>query len=161
MIDMSRVPDPTSDARSLRDTVHDLVTLSVTPVWWVGKSVAVIAETLGDVLLSMLKPDGVYLSLPQPVAGPSLTVVRGPAGPEVEAAVEARPTRDGEHGWERSGPQGADHSVRAGWTQRGRWPDRSLQHPPGVPGRTRGDGPTGPGQPSDHRHLSGRSLGEP
>ena len=141
MIDMSRVPDPTSDARSLRDTVHDLVTLSVTPVWWVGKSVAVIAETLGDVLLSMLKPDGVYLSLPQPVAGPRLTVVRGPAGPEVEAAVEARPTRDGEHGWE--------------------WPDRSQQHPPGVPGRTRGDGPTGPGQPSDQRHLSGRSLGEP
>ena len=138
---MSRVPDPTSDARSLRDTVHDLVTLSVTPVWWVGKSVAVIAETLGDVLLSMLTPDGGYRSLPQPVAGPSLTVVRGPAGPEVEAAVEARPTRDGEHGWE--------------------WPDRSLQHPPGVPGRTRGDGPTGPGQPSDHRHLSGRSRGEP
>jgi signal transduction histidine kinase len=51
------------DARELQGCVRDLVALSTMPAWWIGRSPEAIAESVRDLLVSMLRADSVTIRL--------------------------------------------------------------------------------------------------
>jgi signal transduction histidine kinase len=52
-----------TDEHELQACVRDLVALSTMPSWWIGRPSIAIAESLRDLLVSMLRADSVYVQL--------------------------------------------------------------------------------------------------
>lgn len=106
MIHVSELPDSAAEAKRLRACLRDLVALSTTPVWWVGRPPAAIAESLRDLLMSMLRTDVAYVRIRDPDSGECLVAAAGADPAQVEAALERTagsgelPTLPGEGGAE-------------------------------------------------------------
>ncbi len=92
---MSELPDPAVETNRLRACLRDLVALSTTPVWWVGRPRAAIAESLRDLLVSMLRADVAYVRVRDPDNGECLVAAAGADPSEVEAALK-RTSESGE-----------------------------------------------------------------
>src|ERR1700756_3635973 len=75
---MATVPGET---RPLRRTMRDLVALSALPALWAGYRPLQVAEGLAEVLLSALRLDLVYISLPRQAGGQVIEVPRTAEGP--------------------------------------------------------------------------------
>jgi len=54
---------PPIDEGALQSCVRDLVALSTMPALWIGRSPVAIAESVRDIMVSMLRPDSVYVQL--------------------------------------------------------------------------------------------------
>jgi len=89
------LPDSGAETKRLRACLRDLVALSTTPVWWVGRSPAAIAESLRDLLVSMLRADVAYVRIRDTDSGECLVAAAGADPAQVEAALE-RTTGSGE-----------------------------------------------------------------
>jgi signal transduction histidine kinase len=57
------------EVRELRSCIRDLVALSAMSAWWIDRSPSAIAESLRDLLLSMLRPDAAHVELRDPQSG--------------------------------------------------------------------------------------------
>ncbi|HEV7387598.1 MAG TPA: ATP-binding protein [Gemmatimonadaceae bacterium] len=60
---LPKVPETLSERRALQSCVRDLVALSTVPSTWIGRSPIAIAESVRDLMESMLRPDSVYVEL--------------------------------------------------------------------------------------------------
>jgi signal transduction histidine kinase len=61
-----QIPPPTPrpiDESALQECVRDLVALSAMPACWIGRPPIAMAESLRDLMVSMLRPDTVYVQL--------------------------------------------------------------------------------------------------
>ncbi|HEX6748054.1 MAG TPA: HAMP domain-containing sensor histidine kinase [Longimicrobium sp.] len=101
---MAELPDSAAETKRLRACLRDLVALSTTPVWWVGRPPAAIAESLRDLLVSMLRADVAYVRIRDADSGECLVAAAGADPAQVEAALERAagsgelPTLPGEGG---------------------------------------------------------------
>ena len=75
------------DDFALSECVRDLVTLSTIPACWIGKSTGSIAESVRDLLVTMIHPDSVYVKLQDRALGQSHT-----------ATAHGRPLANGDQG---------------------------------------------------------------
>jgi signal transduction histidine kinase len=78
---VARARETAGDERWLRTCIRDLVALSTMPAWWIGLAPPAVAESLRDILVSVLRADAVYVRLCDPVSGEpcisTVTPVRG------------------------------------------------------------------------------------
>jgi signal transduction histidine kinase len=62
--------------------VRDLVALSTLSAWWIERPPSAIAESLRDLVVSLLRPDVVRVRVRESPAGPMVTAVAGPMAPD-------------------------------------------------------------------------------
>jgi signal transduction histidine kinase len=83
--------DASTDEHELHACVRDLVALATMPAWWIGRPPMAIAESLRDLLVSMLRADTVSVQLHDRfVWGSQLTTARG-------KPISAAPENGGAH----------------------------------------------------------------
>jgi signal transduction histidine kinase len=81
--------------KDLRACIRDLVALSAMPTWWIGRSPAAIAESVRDLLVSMLRAEAAYVQVREPITHQTRVTVIGTSQGEVETALaEPRHTGD-------------------------------------------------------------------
>jgi signal transduction histidine kinase len=86
------------NAQELQSCVRDLVALSTMPAWWIGRSPEAIAESVRDLLVSMLRPESVTIRLHgQHGRRPSVSTTKGGAGSET-SSLNAGPEPGAENG---------------------------------------------------------------
>ena len=104
MTGVAELPDSAAETKRLRACLRDLVALSTTPVLWIGLPPAAIAESLRDLLMSMLRADVAYVRIRDADSGACLVAAAGADPAQVEAALERTagsgelPTLPGEGG---------------------------------------------------------------
>ena len=86
-------PKATADEHLLRACVRDLVALSVTPAWWIGRRVPAIMDGLRDMLGHMLRADAVYIRVRDVYSPTPHVSVIGASAEAMERALRPEPTR--------------------------------------------------------------------
>jgi signal transduction histidine kinase len=77
------------DERWFRACIRDLVALSNMPAWWIGSTPPAVAETLRDILVTMLRADAVYVQLCDPLSGePCISAVNAGSEDVLAALVD-------------------------------------------------------------------------
>lgn len=79
----------TAHKHLLRACLRDLVALSVTPTWWVGRPVAAIMDGLRDMLCQMLRADAAYIRVRDTLSGAQFVSVIGASAEAMERALQS------------------------------------------------------------------------
>jgi signal transduction histidine kinase len=106
LTNVARMREAATDERWLRACIRDLVALSTMPAWWIGLTPPGVAESLRDILLSVLRADAVFVRVCDPVSGepcistvtpvPGDTLSVAPGGGVSKGSANAGPTASGD-----------------------------------------------------------------